>query len=336
MDRTGNYVKCLNPERAQSCLRQEQGGRLTGKGKKTAAAGTGWRAFAENAVLRAAIGLALLLPHRVRVPLFGFLGRAAAPLAGYHRRIRENLAHVLPDLPEAEVRTLCRAVPDNALRTLIENYATRDLMATGSRTPVTGPGLPAMEAARAKGQPILFVGAHFGNYEVPRAALIARGWKVSGLYRSMENRYFNAHYVRTMEALGPPVFPRGRRGTAGLVRYLSQGGAAVLLIDQYFRQGAALDFFGKPAPTALSAAELALKYGALLVPFYGIRQPDGLRFEAVFEAPIPHSDPWTMTQAVNDSLEARVRAHMGQWFWIHRRWKPGRQARYPATRNRPD
>ena len=35
-----------------------------------------------------------------------------------------------------------------------------------------------------------------------------------------------------------------------------------------------------------------------------------------------------MTQALNDSLEAQVRAHMDQWFWIHRRWAkkiPGRK-----------
>ena len=29
-----------------------------------------------------------------------------------------------------------------------------------------------------------------------------------------------------------------------------------------------------------------------------------------------------MTQDLNDGLEALVREHMGQWFWIHRRWKP--------------
>jgi KDO2-lipid IV(A) lauroyltransferase len=28
-----------------------------------------------------------------------------------------------------------------------------------------------------------------------------------------------------------------------------------------------------------------------------------------------------MTQALNDSLEALVRQHPEQWFWIHRRWK---------------
>ncbi|MDE3120851.1 MAG: lauroyl acyltransferase, partial [Paracoccaceae bacterium] len=54
---------------------------------------------------------------------------------------------------------------------------------------------------------------------------------------------------------------------------------------------------------------------------YGIRRPDGLSFDIVIEAPIPHGTPQEMTQALNDSLEALVRRHPEQWFWIHRRWK---------------
>jgi KDO2-lipid IV(A) lauroyltransferase len=78
---------------------------------------------------------------------------------------------------------------------------------------------------------------------------------------------------------------------------------------------------GRKARTSLSAAERALKYNCLLVPVYGIRQPDGISFELLIEPPIPHSTPEIMTQALNDSLEAQVRAHMDQWFWVHRRWR---------------
>lgn len=282
--------------------------------------------YLQNLVLRGAIGAALALPRRWRVPAFGWLvARVISPLAGFPKRIRENLAHVRPDLPETEVAALCRRVPDNFARTLIENYATDELLEIGRQTPLSGPGVAALEAARAAGRPILLVTGHFGNYEVPRAALIARGWTVGGLYRPMNNRFFNDHYAATMHRLGGPVFPRGRTGTAGFLRHLRSGGAGVLLIDQYFHSGADLEFFGKSAPTALSAAEIALKIDALMLPFFGIRKPDGLTFEARFEAPIPHSDPVTMTQAFNAVLEAQVAAHMDQWFWIHRRWKPERR-----------
>jgi Kdo2-lipid IVA lauroyltransferase/acyltransferase len=93
------------------------------------------------------------------------------------------------------------------------------------------------------------------------------------------------------------------------------------LIDQSMRHGADLTFFGHRALTALSAAELALKYDALLIPTYAVRQPDGLSFRVIVENPIPPGPPDQMTQGLNNSLEALIRQHPDQWFWIHRRWK---------------
>ena len=87
-----------------------------------------------------------------------------------------------------------------------------------------------------------------------------------------------------------------------------------MLIDQHFHSGAPLDFLGHRALTALSAAEMALKYNSLLVPVYGIRQPDGLHFELIVEEPIAHTDAKTMTQTLNHSLAAQVRLHPEQWF----------------------
>ncbi|MGR3474258.1 MAG: LpxL/LpxP family acyltransferase, partial [Sulfitobacter sp.] len=45
-------------------------------------------------------------------------------------------------------------------------------------------------------------------------------------------------------------------------------------------------------------------------------------FDVVLEAPVPHSDPMTMTQALNDSLTVQVTKTPEQWFWVHRRWRP--------------
>lgn len=276
----------------------------------------------QNAVLRALIGGLLLLPYRLRVPLCGWvMARLIAPLAGYRRRVRRNLALILPDLPEAEAARIAREVPDNVGRTLIEIYSGPEFIARAARLPLKGDGVEALEAAHRAGRPVILVTGHFGNYDASRAALIARGYRVGALYRPMQNPWFNAHYVRAISAIGTPLFPRGKKGLADMVRHLRGGGMLGLLIDQHMHHGAELTFFGHRALTALSAAELALKYDALVVPTYGIRQPDGLSFEVVVEAPIPHGPPEAMTQALNDSLERLVRQHLGQWLWIHRRWK---------------
>lgn len=276
----------------------------------------------QSAVLQALIGGLLLLPYRLRVPLCGWvMAQVIAPVAGYRKRVRANLALILPDMPRAEVERIAREVPDNVGRTLIEIYSGPEFTARAARLPLQGEGVAALDEAHRAGRPVILITGHFGNYDASRAALIARGYRVGALYNPMKNPWFNAHYVRAISGIGTPLFPRGRRGMADMVRHLRSGGALGLLIDQHMRHGAELTFFGHRALTALSAAELALKYDALVVPTYGIRQPDGLSFEVVVEAPIPHGPPEAMTQALNDSLERLVRRHPGQWLWIHRRWK---------------
>ncbi|MCE6961312.1 lysophospholipid acyltransferase family protein [Cereibacter sphaeroides] len=283
---------------------------------------TGPAAWAQDRLLRTLIGALLLLPYEWRVPLCGWvMSRLIAPLAGWDRRVRDNLARVMPDLPEAEVRRLMRRVPDNVGRSVIESYSGREFVERAARHPVGGPGLATLEAAHAEGRPVVLVTGHFGNYDASRAALMARGFRIGGLYRPMNNRYFNEHYVRAMAAIGEPIFPRGKQGLAGMLRHLRGGGMLGLLIDVHMRDGAVLQFFGQPAKTALSAAELALKYDAPLVPVYAIRAANGLDFTIRVGEPIPRGTPAEMTQALNDSLEEIVRDHMDQWFWIHRRWR---------------
>ena len=278
--------------------------------------------YAQNLALRALIGGMLAIPYRWRIPLCGWLvARILAPVAGYDARVRANLALVLPDLPAAEVNRLVRRVPANAGRTLMEIYSGAEFKAHVRDTPITGAGLDQIAAARAQGQGVILVSGHFGNYDVPRAVLSARGYAMGALYMPFANRYFNPHYRAAIAAIGLPVFPRGRRGLAGMVQHLRAGGIIGLLIDQHMSHGAALTFFGRTAFTALSAAEMALKYNCLLVPVYGLRKPDGLTFEVVIQPAITHSTPEAMTQALNNSLEAIARQNLDQRFWIHRRWK---------------
>jgi KDO2-lipid IV(A) lauroyltransferase len=278
--------------------------------------------FAGNLVIRTLLGAVLLIPYRWRIPAMGWLiSRVIGPLAGYPQRIRNNLALTCPDLPRAEVDRLCRAVPDNAGRTLIEIYSGKAFIDRALRTTPEGPGLAALEAARAMGQPVFLASGHFGNYNVARVCLRPRGFDSGALYRRMANPYFNEHYLRAMKQTGETMFEQGPQGIRAMVRHLKSGGIVAILHDLFVHGGAPLQFFGQTAHTSLVTAQLALKHNALIIPVYVIRQENGLDFRLILNAPIPHTDAETMTQALNDDLEEMVRAHMDQWFWIHKRWK---------------
>lgn len=312
-------------------------GKVTSLSRPPTSPSSSFHNTVQNAVIRGILALALIVPYRMRVPAMGWIvSRIVAPIAGWDKRVRANLAHVLPDLPESEVRRLMRAVPDNAGRTLIEIYSGQQFKNRVAQTPLTGPGLTALKAAQAENRPVVLVTGHFGNYDAPRAALAAQGFPLGALYREMKNPKFNAHYVRAMSNIAEPVFPATRKGLAGFVGHLKAGNTIGILIDVYTSKGARVKFFDKIAPTATSAAEWAMKYGAVIIPVYGIRRPDGIGFDILLDKPVPPGDPVEITQALNDSLERIVRQHMDQWFWIHRRWKPEDQRRRAAARTGPN
>ena len=86
-----------------------------------------------NAVARGGLAVMLALPYRLRVPVMGALAsRVLAPLAGFNRRTRRNLALVCPDMPAPEVTRLCRAVADNAARATIEQLSPEPFVARAS------------------------------------------------------------------------------------------------------------------------------------------------------------------------------------------------------------
>ena len=277
---------------------------------------------AADLALRALVGGARALPYAARVRFGGAVfAHALAPLSRMGRRIDENLSFVFADMRPAARRRLARAAARQAGRLLVENYSARELAARAARIAPRGPGLSALERARAEARPVLILTAHFGNYEAARACLNARGHAIGALYRPMANPLINRHYVRTMEEIGRPMFAQGRAGTKGLITHLRQGGMALMLNDLYTGAGVELPFLGRPAMTSTHPAEIALRTGAALIPVFGIRREDGLSFDVVVQEPLPQDDAVAATRAYNDAVSALIRRHPEQWFWMHRRWK---------------
>ncbi|WP_170759317.1 lysophospholipid acyltransferase family protein [Ruegeria lacuscaerulensis] len=281
-----------------------------------------WKYNITGLFLKGVIGVMRLLPYERRIATMGAVVRGLAPLVGFTKRVRSNLKLTCPDLDETEVKRICRAVPDNAGRAIMEHFSPEGFTERQRNAKVLGSGVAAFDAAVAEGRPVMMITAHFGHYLAARIALQERsGQPIGCLYRRMANPFFNDMYVEAFHKTGSPMFEQGRRGMVEMVRSLKKGGIIAIVSDLHAHGGEELMFFGKPAVTSVLNAELAIKYNAVLIPCYAVRQPNGIDFEIVLHDPVPHTDPKTMTQFTNDDLEMMVQKHMGQWFWIHRRWK---------------
>jgi len=100
-----------------------------------------------------------------------------------------------------------------------------------------------------------------------------------------------------------------------------------------------VEFFGVSASTTSGLARLALHTNAAVVPGFLSwdegRRKYRLRFEPAVEllrTTNEEADVVENTQRFSRVIEDFVRAHPGQWLWVHRRWKtrpPGEKALYP-------
>ena len=286
-----------------------------------------------NGFLSTLIWLSRRLPYVGRVKFFGWASaHLISPLIRVPKAYRAWLSMMFPEMSPERIADIARGISDNSGRSLMEMYSGEEFQSRIRDLPLEGDGVDAIQQAREDGRPIVFTTAHFGNYNAARGALIASGFEIGTLYRPPSNPLLNAQYVKYMGSDGGTLFPRDRKGLSAMVRHLKSGKPIKVLFDLHVKQGGELMFFGKPTMTSLSPAELALRYDALLVPFYGIRQPDGLSFRVQIDAPIPHSTPEAMMQTLNDGLEALVRQYPEQWFYAHKRWR----RRHQNSANRGD
>jgi KDO2-lipid IV(A) lauroyltransferase len=107
---------------------------------------------------------------------------------------------------------------------------------------------------------------------------------------------------------------------------LKGGHSVAFMNDQKFNGGVAAPFFGRTVHSAGAPTRVALNFGAQLQPMSVVRLP-GARFRVTVDDPIVlektgnrERDVEAGVRAINAYIEAGVRAHPAQWFWVHKRW----------------
>jgi KDO2-lipid IV(A) lauroyltransferase len=119
-----------------------------------------------------------------------------------------------------------------------------------------------------------------------------------------------------------------------MMRGLARGTCVAYMVDQNFpRPGAWVPtFFGRPAASAPTLGQLAVKYRVPVVPVFAFPRADGTCLVRYCEPVVPRGggedEGRAIVQQVTDRLEAAIRELPHAWFWVHRRWRtrpPGEQ-----------
>ena len=190
-------------------------------------------------------------------------------------------------------------------------------------------GLEHVHQARARGQGLIVLTAHVGNWEWLAAAQAALGLDIAIITRHAHQDGVDRYWQDLRRRRGIRFFD-AYGSLPALIRHLRDGGAVGMSIDQNEggNSGARVDFFGRESGTVKAPALLSARTGAPVIMALSWRDEDG-RHHAHFSDEIPPVEGRDLTDTVNLTtrhynrlLEDFIRQHPSQWTWVHRRWKP--------------
>jgi len=112
-----------------------------------------------------------------------------------------------------------------------------------------------------KGQPVIFISAHFSNFELMAMVIEKAGVNLSAIYRPLNNKMVNS----IMEPLRKKYIcknqiKKGINGVRDAIEYIKKNHSIALMIDQRVSEGEKIYFFNYPALTTTLPAQLAIKY----------------------------------------------------------------------------
>ena len=188
-------------------------------------------------------------------------------------------------------------------------------------------GLEHYEEAMARGKGVLWLSAHFNNYELIPMAASTFGCKLSTVVKRIKNETINevVEVLRNHEGL---TFLPSKNAYKDCLKALRRNESVGMIIDQNMTrdEGVFIDFFGKPACSSPGLAYMAAQSKAPILPAFIHRNPNGTFVIKVLPLIDPPTDrkPETIhaaTQQYNKLVEDVIRESPEHWIWMHRRWK---------------
>ena len=185
-----------------------------------------------------------------------------------------------------------------------------------------------VKEALDSGRPVVFITAHYGNWELLPLATAAKFGPLTGVGRPLDSKVMDEILKANREQFDIKMVPK-KGAMRELMKALKQGRAVGLLVDQTTaeNEGLLISFFGKEVRHTPAATLLALRMDAVIIPAF-ITTEDHRRYKIEYYPPLEFEKEGEKeerilknVQAQADITEKAIRKKPDEWFWLHKRWK---------------
>lgn len=194
-------------------------------------------------------------------------------------------------------------------------------------------GLEYLERAYAEDRGVIMCTGHYGNWELLGATVALHGYPMLSITRKQNNSYMDKAINEFRQMVGQEVtYNRGGHGLLAISRMLKEKHLLGVLYDQDTNDdGVEIELFGKRSIIPLGAAALSRIYGSPILPIFLHNNDDGTCTAKIYpplytpRTKDKQQDFYDVTKKLVDVLEQEITAHPEMWFWVHDRWKDGKQ-----------
>ncbi|MDR2676606.1 MAG: lysophospholipid acyltransferase family protein [Endomicrobium sp.] len=186
-----------------------------------------------------------------------------------------------------------------------------------------------IKKALDKGNGLILMSAHFGNWELSAFAL-SKKYPLAFIVAKQSNSLVNKLLsdFRRKKGFNITNFQRDlKMSFRSAIKILKKNQILAILGDQDAGEhGVFLPFLGRLASTPRGPAFFAIHAGSPIVTAFSINQSDGSIKIELEDITMPNTgnkqkDIEIINSIYNKRLEKVIRSNPEQWFWFHRRWK---------------
>lgn len=241
-------------------------------------------------------------------------------------------------LDEAEKERIIRKTYENLVFNLADFVENQTITREQILSKVSFENSHIFENALGTKKPIIFITAHYGNWELlPMAVTTRFNTSVDVVGRPLPSKVMDDILRKNREQFNVTLINK-TGAMRPMLNALKNNRILGLLIDQNVGKGPIIEFFGKKATHIPTAAQLAFKFDASVIPVFIISNDDRTHYTIRFFPPITieptgdlEQDILLHVQAQASVIEAVIREKPDEWFWLHKRWKSLHKARYQRS-----
>ena len=250
--------------------------------------------------------------------------RIIGPLFRSKKTIKKNLSFALPNISNEDKKKISNNMWSYYGKIFAEYSFIKKFRNDLDDKNIEIKGKKILKEIAEKKDPVIFVSAHFDNFELMAMYLEKSNIDLAAIYRPLNNYILNS----TMEKIRKKYIcknqiKKGLSSVRSLLKLFKNGSSIALMIDQRVSEGIYTEFFGKKAYTTTIPAQFVKKFKCKIVPIY-IERLNNNNFNLEIFDPMDFENNKTIeeiTLSLNLWLEKMILRNPSQWIWSHNRWK---------------